>query len=387
MEVVSKRLSGFRTGIFAALDEKKAQFAREGKKVYNLSVGTPDFAPPKHVVEALCNSAQDPENWKYSLRDTDELLQTASEYYKDRFGVDISPDCMMSVHGTQEGMGLLGTAICDTGDVVLLPNPGYPIFEAGSMLAGADMHFYNLTEENGFLPVFGDIPEDILKSAKYIVMSYPSNPVGACAPKSVYEELISIAKKYDIIVINDNAYSDIVFEPNESFSFLSLEGASEVGVEFLSLSKSFSVTGARISFLSGKKEVVDALKLLRTQIDFGMFYPVQHAAIAAMKGSRECVEFARNEYKNRRDALCEGLRNIGWDVADSMGTMFVWAKIPGGFTSSVHFVTELFEKTGVLCTPGSAFGSMGEGYVRFALVLPPKKLKEIADIIGNSNIF
>ncbi|MPN08436.1 LL-diaminopimelate aminotransferase [bioreactor metagenome] len=283
-------------------------------------------------------------------------------------------------------MGHLGMALADAGDLVLLPNPGYPIFEAGSLLGQARIHYYPLVKENDFLPKFSDIPEAVLKEAKYIIISYPSNPVGAVAPRSMYEEVIRIAKKYDIIVINDNAYADIIFDGNEGCSFLSFDGAWDVGVEFLSLSKSFSVTGARISLLAGNKKIIDALKLLRTQLDFGMFYPVQYAAIAALKGPRDSVAYYNREYQKRRDALCGGLRRIGWDCPDAKGTMFVWAPIPKKFKSCEQFCEELMEKTGVICTPGTAFGPLGEGYVRMALVRPPEQIDEIIDIIDKSGI-
>ena len=382
----AQRLDYFQTGVFAALDKKKAELVAQGKTVYNLSVGTPDFAPPQHIVDALIEAAKQPENWKYSLVDMPELLSAAAEYYYDRFGVCLSPEEIMSVHGTQEGMGHLGMALANRGDLVLLPNPGYPIFEAGSHFGEADIHFYPLLRENAFLPDFDSLPEDVLLKAKYIVVSYPSNPVGAVAPRSMYQELIRIAKKYDIIVIHDNAYSDIVFDGNETFSFLSFEGAKDVGVEFLSLSKSFNVTGARISFLAGNKKVIDALSLLRTQLDFGMFYPVQMAAIAALKGPRDSVARGRREYERRRDALCGGLRSIGWDCPDAKGTMFVWAPLPKGYRSSEAFCAQLMEKTGVICTPGTAFGSLGEGYVRFALVKRPEEIAQIVDVIGRSGM-
>ena len=382
----ASRLDPFQTGIFAALDLKKAELIKEGRTVYNLSVGTPDMHPPKHVSDALLSAAQNPENWKYSLVDLPELLAAASAYYKRRFGVEISPDCITSVHGTQEGMVHLGMAIANEGDTVLLPNPGYPVFEAGTLIAGAKPYYYPLLRENGFLPVFSEIPEDVLRRAKYIVVSYPSNPVGAAAPESMYRELIEIEHKYNIIVVNDNAYSDMVFDGKESFSFLSFEGAEEVGVEFLSLSKSFSVTGARISFLSGNKKIVDTLKLLRTQLDFGMFYPVQYAAIAALTGPLDSVKETGEEYRRRRDALCGGLRRIGWPCPDAQGTMFVWAPIPEKYSSCEKFCAELMDKTGVICTPGTAFGTLGEGYVRFALVRPPEQLEEIVGIIEKSGI-
>ena len=382
----AKRLDYFETGIFAALDAKKEELLKQGRKVYNLSIGTPDFAPPKHVVDALKTAADDPKNWKYTLTDSPELLDAVVRCYKNRFGVTISYDEITSVHGTQEGMGHLGTALLNDGDTVLLPDPGYPVFEAGAVLGGAEIYFYPLLKENNFLPKLSDIPEDVLYKTKYIVISYPSNPCGAAAGREMYEEVMAYAKKYDFLVINDNAYSDIIFDGREAISFLSLDGAKELGAEFFSLSKSFNVTGARISFLIGNKKIIDAVKLLRSQYDFGMFYPVQAAAIAAMDGPRESVREQCAAYQRRRDVLCGGLRKIGWNVSDSQGTMFVWLPLPEGYSDSWQFCETLAEKTGVLGTPGAAFGPSGEGYIRLALVLPEAELAEIVDVIDKSGI-
>lgn len=384
--IKAKRLNHFQTGIFAELNELKEQMLAEGKTVYNLSVGTPDFEPPKHIVQAVQEAAAIPENYKYSLRDLPELLEAVSDYYRSRFGVEISPDCITGVHGTQEGMGHAGLAMLDAEDVVLLPNPGYPIFEAGAYLSGAKMEFYELREENQFLPVLSEIPEETARKAKIMVVSYPYNPVCRTAPREFYEELVAFAKKYDIFIIHDNAYSDIIYDGKEGSSFLAVPGAMEVGAEFFSLSKSFNVTGARASFFLGRKDAVDALKLLRSQYDFGTFLPIQYGAIAALKGSREFVKQQCAEYQKRRDALCGGFRNIGWQVPDSEGTMFVWAPVPKGYTSSREFCTDMIRKAGVLCTPGDAFGSKGEGYVRFALVLPVEQLEEVVRMVDQSGI-
>lgn len=217
------------------------------------------------------------------------------------------------------------------------------------------------------------------------MLSYPSNPVGAAAPKSMYETMISYAKKYGFFIINDNAYSDIIFDGKEGFSFLSIPGAKEVGVEFFSLSKSFNVTGFRISFCIGNESIISSLKLLRSQYDFGMSYPVQKAAVAALRGPREGVKAQCAEYQRRRDALCGGLRKYGWNVPDSKGTMFVWLPVPEKYTSN-EFCEKLLETTGVVGTPGPAFGAHGEGYIRFALVKPAEELAEIAKIIGESGL-
>lgn len=382
----AKRLEKFETGIFASLDEKKKQLILRGKKVYNLSVGTPDFKPPAHIIEAAKQAISDPENYKYSLIDSEELLETVVEYYRERYHACILKEEITGVHGTQEGMGHLGLAMCNPGDVVLLPDPGYPIFTAGSILGEAETYYYPLVEEHNFLPVMEQIPEDVLRRSKYIVLSYPSNPVGAVAPKEMYVEMIAYAKKYGFFIINDNAYSDIIFDGKEGFSFLSIPGAKEVGVEFFSLSKSFNLTGLRISFCIGNRSIIDAVKLLRSQYDFGIPYTTQKMAIAALTGPRDDVKAQCAEYQKRRDALCNGLRACGWRIPDSEGTMFVWVPIPEGYGSSVEFCEKLLEETGVVVTPGSAFGKMGEGYIRLALVKPAEELAEIAKLIGNLHI-
>ena len=247
------------------------------------------------------------------------------------------------------------------------PPPCYPVFIAGSLLGGAKPWYYPLTKEHGFLPYVKDIPEDVARKAKYMIVSLPANPVGSVGTPELYAELVAFAKKYDILIIHDNAYSDIIFDGAVGNSFFNTPGAMDVGVEFFSLSKSFNVTGARISFLCGPQGRGSRLKKLRGQIDFGMFLPVQKAAIAALTGPLDMVKTQCGLYQQRRDALCGGLRSIGWNVPDSHGSMFVWAPIPAKYAKSMDFCLELVEKSGVLCTPGSSFGPLGEGYVRFAL--------------------
>ncbi len=376
------RLKKFSTGIFAEMDEKKDALVASGREVINLSIGTPDFKPPQHIMDALADAMRDPFNYRYSLTDTPEVLDALVTYYRTRYGAEISADEITGVHGTQEGMGHLGMATVNPGEVVLLPDPGYPIYEAGAQLADANIYYYRLVKENDFLPNIREIPENILRVTRFIVLSYPSNPVGMSAPKEMYLEMIGMAKKYGFFIINDNAYSDIIFDGKEGFSFLSLPEAKEVGVEFFSLSKSFNMTGLRASYLIGNKSIVNSLKLLRSQYDFGIPYPTQKAVVAALTGPMDDVYAQCTEYQRRRDALCDGLRKAGWNVPKSDGTMFVWLPVPEGYTS-VSFVETLMEKTGIIGTPGTAFGPHGEGYVRFALVRPADEMAEIADRIGD----
>ena len=341
--------------------------------------------PAPHVMQALTESASKPENYKYSLVERPALLEAMQNFYNRRFGVQLDTKQIMAVNGSQEAMTHICWALCDPGDVVLVPNPGYPIFEVGPFLCGAEIVKYPLYEENGFLPKFSDIPEETAKKAKVMVVSYPANPVCATANDAFYEELIAFAKKYNIIIIHDNAYADIIYD-GEGQSFLKYDGASEVGVEYYSLSKTFDLTGARVSFVLGNEAIIQKFHTLRSQIDYGIFYPVQDAAIAALNGPFDGVERQQEEYAARNRALCGGLRSIGWNVPDSKGTMFVWAPIPASYTSSEKFTLDLMEKSGVIVVPGSSFGSLGEGYVRMALVLDVPTMEKVVQVIKESGI-
>lgn len=383
----SEMVNGFKTGIFATLNEKKEELIKEGRKVYNLSVGTPDFKPAPHVMKAMQDACKDPENYKYALADLPELLKAVQYRYEKRFGVRVETDEIMSVYGSQECMAHIGMVFCNPGDTILVPNPGYPMFEMSGIMAKANLEYYTIKEENGYLPDLDHIPEETLKRAKYMIVSYPLNPVCVCAPDEFYPKLIDFAKKNEIVILHDNAYSDIIYTRKQGRSFLSFEGAKEVGVEFYSLSKSYNLTGARISFVVGNREIIEKFRTLRSQIDYGIFLPIQYAAIAALTGPDDFIEEQRQQYEARNRALCGGLRKIGWNVPDSQGTMFIWAKIPEGYESSADFCIRLMERTGVIVTPGSAFGSEGEGYVRMALVVDEQMIAEIIRVLDESGIF
>lgn len=384
----SQRLNRFGAEVFASLNNKLLALKAQGKTIYNMSVGTPDFKPYDHVVEALTQAAQDPEMWKYALRDLPELKQAVCDYYERRFGVSgITPSMVQSCNGTQEGVGHLGLALLDPGDTILVPDPCYPVFEAGAKIADAKLEYYPLVAEHNYLPYVAGIDPEVADRAKYMIVSLPANPVGSVGTPEIYEEIIAFAREHDLLIVHDNAYSDIVFDGEPGGSFLQYPGALEVGVEFFSLSKSFNVTGARIGFLVGREDVVSAFAKLRSQIDFGMFLPIQKAAIACLNGPRDEVEAQRLKYQERRDALCDGLEGLGWERPNAHGSMFVWAKLPGGRTDSMAFCEELMEKAGVVVTPGASFGPSGEGHVRMALVLPPDQIALAVEAIREAGLY
>lgn len=384
----SQRLDRFGAEVFASLNNKLLALKAQGKTIYNMSVGTPDFKPYDHVVEALTQAAQDPEMWKYALRDLPELKQAVCDYYERRFGVSgITPSMVQSCSGTQEGVGHLGLALLDPGDTILVPDPCYPVFEAGAKIADAKLEYYPLVAEHNYLPYVAGIDPEVADRAKYMIVSLPANPVGSVGTPEIYEEIITFAREHDLLIVHDNAYSDIVFDGEPGGSFLQYPGALEVGVEFFSLSKSFNVTGARIGFLVGREDVVSAFAKLRGQIDFGMFFPIQKAAIACLNGPRDEVEAQRLKYQERRDALCDGLEGLGWERPNAHGSMFVWAKLPGGRTDSMAFCEELMEKAGVVVTPGASFGPSGEGHVRMALVLPPDQIALAVEAIREAGLY
>lgn len=384
----SQRLDRFGAEVFASLNNKLLALKAQGKTIYNMSVGTPDFKPYDHVVEAFTQAAQDPEMWKYALRDLPELKQAVCDYYERRFGVSgITPSMVQSCNGTQEGVGHLGLALLDPGDTILVPDPCYPVFEAGAKIADAKLEYYPLVAEHNYLPYVAGIDPEVADRAKYMIVSLPANPVGSVGTPEIYEEIIAFAREHDLLIVHDNAYSDIVFDGEPGGSFLQYPGALEVGVEFFSLSKSFNVTGARIGFLVGREDVVSAFAKLRSQIDFGMFFPIQKAAIACLNGPRDEVEAQRLKYQERRDALCDGLEGLGWERPNAHGSMFVWAKLPGGRTDSMAFCEELMEKAGVVVTPGASFGPSGEGHVRMALVLPPDQIALAVEAIREAGLY
>ena len=382
----AKRMEQFGEGVFSRLAEMRKKRRAEGKEVIDLSIGAPNIPPSERVMKVMADEVMKPENYVYAISDTSALLEAVAKWYKRRYDVKIDPATeVASLLGSQDGLAHIAMTILDKGDVMLVPD--YPIFADGPRLAGAELYYMPQKKENDYVIQLKDIPEDVAKKAKFMLVSYPNNPTAAMAPRSFYDELIAFAKKYDIIVLHDNAYSELVFDGKTWGSFLSVPGAKDVGVEFNSLSKTYGLAGARIGFCIGNKEVVAQLKTLKSNMDYGMFLPIQKAAIEAITGDQSSVETTRKAYERRRDVLCDGLIAAGWEMDKPPGTMFVWAPIPKEYTKSEKFVADLLDKTGVLVTPGSAFGPSGEGYVRMALVQDEADMQRAVEAVKASGLF
>ncbi len=384
---LSKRMDLFGESVFSRLTAIKKQRIAQGLPVYDFSIGTPNVPPAQHILDTITEAVADPQNYVYAINDLPELQDAVQAWYKRRYGVNLDPRTeVCSLLGSQEGLSHIALAFADDGDVILAPEPCYPVFADGPLIAGAEVYHMPLLEEKDYIIQLQDIPTDVAKKAKMMIVSYPNNPTTALAPDSFYHDLIRFAKENDIVVLHDNAYSELVYDGKSVGSFLRFEGAKEVGVEFNSLSKTYGLAGARIGFCVGNADVVSAVKTLKSNMDYGMFIPVQKAAIAAITGDQSCVPMTRDAYQHRRDLLCDGLTEIGWKVERPVSTMFAWPKIPAKFTSSEEFAMELVEKTGMLVTPGSAFGSLGEGHVRMAMVRSDEEIKACIQAVKDSGI-
>ncbi|MBQ6005254.1 MAG: aminotransferase class I/II-fold pyridoxal phosphate-dependent enzyme [Selenomonadaceae bacterium] len=375
----AKRMNNFGEGVFARLAAMKLEKISAGEDVIDLSIGAPNIPPPAHVMKVLAEEALKPENYVYAITDTRELLNEAADWYRRRYGVEIDPATeVCSLWGSQEGLSHIALTIIDDGDLTLVPDPCYPIFADGAKLAGSKIFYMPQLRDNDYIIQLEKIPADVAARAKFMIVSYPNNPTTAVAPADFYERLIHFAKRNDIIVLHDNAYSELIFDGSQGFSFLSFKGAKDVGVEFNSLSKTYGFAGARVGFCIGNRDVVKHVKLLKSNIDYGIFLPIQKAAVAALRSPKEIIDKTRAAYIERRDALVDGLNAAGWSMDKPRATMFVWAPVPKNFGSSEEFVKTLLEKFNVLVTPGNAFGPNGEGFVRMALVQTVDTLKKVS---------
>jgi LL-diaminopimelate aminotransferase len=335
------------------------------------------------VVEALHRAVDKLENYHYPLTGKPQLYRAVAGWYRRRFGVQLDPESeILVLMGSQDGLAHVALAYLDQGDIALVPDPGYPIYAFGITLAGGELYPLPLLKENNFLPDLEAIPEEVALKARMMWVNYPNNPVAAVADRAFYQRVVQFARKYDILVCHDVAYSELCYDGFKPMSFLEVSGAREVGIEFYSLSKTYNMAGCRIGFAVGNSEVIGTLARLKSNVDFGVFHAVQEAGIAALEGPQECVEENARAYQRRRDILVEGLAAAGWPVPSPKASMFVWAPIPPGYKTSMEFCMDMLDRAGVIFIPGNAFGAMGEGYVRIGLVQEEDLMREAVDRVA-----
>jgi LL-diaminopimelate aminotransferase len=368
--------------LFAEIDSRKRQALARGVDLIDLGIGDPDIPTPSNIVEKLIESAGRPVNHRYpNSAGMREFRQAVSDWYKRRFNVNLDPETeVVSLIGSKEGIGNMAVAFVDPGDTVLVPSPCYPVYHIGTAFNGGKNYFLPLTKDNGFLPDFRSIPENVAKEAKLLWLNYPNNPTGAVAERDFYERVIEFANRYNVIVCHDAAYSEMGYDGYRPLSFLQLGGAKEVGIEFHSLSKSFNMTGWRIGMAVGNAQLVAGLAQAKSNLDSGIFQAVQEAGIEALKSGDQVIEPSRKVYQERRDILIDGLRKAGLECEKPRATFYVWVSVPKGM-SSAEFTTKILEEAGVVTTPGNGFGQPGEGYVRFTLCVDKERLKEAAERI------
>ena len=377
MVKVARRMEKIPPYLFARIDRKKEEAKKRGIDLVDLSIGDPDIPTPKHIVEKMKEAVSDPKNHRYpSYEGMIEFRRAVAKWYKERFNVDLDPEKeVLTLLGSKDGISHIPFAFIDNGDLALIPSPGYPVYRIMTYLAGGNPYIMPLMEENDFLPNIDNIPKGIAEKARIMFLNYPNNPTGACAPSEFYEKVIDFAKKYEVIVCHDAAYSEIYFDDQKPHSILEYDRKKEVSIEFHSLSKTYSMTGWRIGFVVGNKEVISALGRLKTNIDSGVFQAIQEAGIEALLGDQRCVDEIREIYRRRRDMLYEGLRSIGLNLRKPLATFYLWVHVPKGFTSE-SFCEYLIEKAGIVVTPGSGFGEEGEGYFRVSMTLDEGRISE-----------
>jgi LL-diaminopimelate aminotransferase len=378
---LSSRIEHLPPYLFASIDKMKQEAIRKGADLIDLSIGDPDIPTPSNVVNAMKKAVENPINYRYpSYEGMLSFREAVANWYKKRFAAKLDPWTeVLSLIGSKEGIGHIPLAFVNSGDTVLVPSPGYPVYSTGTLFAGGKNYIMPLKEENGFLPEFDEIPEKVFLKTKLIFINYPNNPTSAIAPAKFYKEVIKIALKYNIIVCHDASYTEIYYN-KRPLSFMQIPGAKDVGIEFHSLSKTYNMTGWRIGFAVGNREVLLGLGKVKTNLDSGVFQAIQEAAIVALDMDNGILSAIRKTYRERRDILYNGLKKLGMHLIKPEATFYIWAKVPSHF-ASMDFVTYMLNKAGVLATPGNGFGEAGEGYVRFALTASADRIKEAVDRI------
>ena len=376
---LANRMQNFHASVFYNLNEEKQQYEKKtGKSTIDFSIGSPNIPCDPIIMKTMAEAVQKPENYKYAINELPEIKEAIQEWYKNRYNVQLETNEIALLQGSQEALSNLPLVFCNPNDGVLVPDPYYPVYVDAPRWAGADIIYMPLKEENDYLIDFSAITEEERQKAKMMIVCYPNNPTCAIAPDSFYLDLIQFAKENNILVIHDNAYSELVFDGKMGKSFLSYPHAKEVGVELNSFSKTYGMAGARLGVLVGNAEVIEKYKMLKSNMDYGIFLPVQYAGMEALKKGGKSIESTRNQYQHRRDVMVQAFHEAGWDLKASPATMFIWAKIPDTYEDSLAFSKELLKKTGIVVTPGVSFGSQGKRYVRFALVQDEAEILEAA---------
>lgn len=384
--VEAKRMTAFGQSIFSELAEIKRQKIERGHQMIDLSIGSPDLPPPSFVTEVLSEAVLDQSLYGYSLKGTDAFHGAVKDFYLRQYGVELNKDDeILALMGSQDGLVHLPLVLCNPGDYILLPDPGYTAYTAGAALAGAEIYAMPLKKENNFLPDLEEIPKEVRDKAKLMILNFPGNPVPAIATREFFEKVIDFCRIHNIVVLHDFAYSELYFE-EKPLSFLSIEGAKDVGIEMNSLSKTFNMAGCRIAYAVGNKTVLKMLADLKSNLDYGVFLPIQAAAVKALQDESSYLEMTRKTYQARRDLLINGFKKLGWEVPSPKATMFIWAEVPPKYTSK-QFAFELIHRANIVVTPGNAFGAWGEGYVRIALVQPETTLQRALHNLKKSGIF
>jgi LL-diaminopimelate aminotransferase len=377
---MAKRIEQIPPYLFAEIDKKKEEMRRRGVDIIDLGIGDPDLPTPQPIIERLKESCGNPRNHRYpSYEGMIEFRTAVAQWFEKRFGVKCNPQAeVFTLIGSKEGIAHIPLAFVNPGDYVLVPSPGYPVYRVSTLFAGGTPYFLPLRKENGFLPSLSEIPESVARKAKLLFLNYPNNPTSAIAEKSFFKDAVAFAQRYQIIVCHDAAYSEVAFDGYRPLSFLEMEGAKEIGIEFHSLSKTFNMTGWRIGFAVGSSEIVSVLGRVKTNIDSGVFQAIQEAGIAALNHFETPLPEIIKVYERRRDVMIKGLREIGLEVDRPRATFYLWIRVPKGYTSA-QFAALLLEQGGIVATPGNGFGDEGEGYIRMALTVDEKRCEEAID--------
>lgn len=377
MLIPSKRLDSLGASVFSEMDNLRRELEKAGNHLINLSIGSPDRAPASEIREVLSQAVLEDSQYGYTLtRGTANFRRVCAEWYFERFGVTLNPETeVLPLMGSQDGLAHIFLTYIDPGDLALIPDPGYPIYTAGLMLAGGEKIAMPLLKENGFLPDLWNINPDLARKAKLMFLNYPNNPTAAVAPLSFFEDVVAFAREYDLLICHDAAYSELAFEGYKPVSFLQAQGAKDVGIEFHSISKTYNLAGVRLGFVVGNADVIQNLSQLKANIDYGVFRPVLTAGAYALSSAQYSIEDNKIAYERRRDLLIKGCAAAGWNMPSPQGSMFIWAPIPTK-QDSVSFAIELAREAGVIVVPGLGFGDHGEGYVRIAMVQEESVLQE-----------